>query len=120
MDRVIKFLFFIYVWILMPIIQAISQTIPVQKQKGVCWVGGREVVTEKELTVLVSNHINWISQTPFARQRDAGSSSIRMNTTSERIWWGESDDGISKTTALATKLGIKTILKPHQIGRAHV
>jgi hypothetical protein len=83
------------------------------KQKGVCWVGGREVVTEKEFHALVSNNVNWISQTPFAWQRDASSSSIRMNTTSDRIWWGESDDGISKTTELATKLGIKTILKPH-------
>jgi len=83
------------------------------KQKGVCWVAGREVVTEKELSTLLNNNINWISQTPFAWQRDAGSSSIRINTSSERIWWGESDDGISKTTELATKLGIKTILKPH-------
>lgn len=83
------------------------------KQKGVCWVGGREVVTEKELTALVTNNINWISQTPFGWQRDAGSSSIRMNTNSDRIWWGESDDGISKTTELASKVGIKTILKPH-------
>ncbi len=76
-------------------------------------MGGREVVTEKEFQALVSNNVNWISQTPFAWQRDANSSSIRMNTTSDRIWWGESDDGISKTTELATKLGIKTILKPH-------
>jgi hypothetical protein len=85
----------------------------ISKQKGVCWVGGREVVTEKELTALVTNNINWISQTPFAWQRDAGSSSIRMNTNSDRVWWGESDDGISKTTELASKVGIKTILKPH-------
>lgn len=83
------------------------------KQKGVCWVGGREVVTEKELHALVANNVNWISQTPFAWQHDAGSSSIKMNTTSDRIWWGESDEGISKTTELAKKLGIKTILKPH-------
>lgn len=89
-----------------------SQPAP-SKQKGVCWVGGREVVTEKEFHALVANNVNWISQTPFAWQRDAGSSSIRMNTSSDRIWWGESDDGISKTTELATKLGIKTILKPH-------
>ena len=95
------------------LLAVISQQAIAQKQKGVCWVGGREVVTEKELTALVNNNINWISQTPFAWQRDAGSSSIRMNTTSDRIWWGESDDGISKTTELAKKLGIKTILKPH-------
>jgi hypothetical protein len=29
------------------------------------------------------------------------------------VWWGESDEGISKTTELARKSGIKTLLKPH-------
>ena len=90
-----------------------GQPISSQKQKGVCWVAGREVVTEKELNALVNNSVNWISQTPFGWQQKAGSSAIGMNTSSDRVWWGESDDGISKTTALATKLGIKTILKPH-------
>ncbi len=105
------FAFFFCAWI--SLTQVLSQTPSIQKQKGVCWVGGREIVTEKELTTLVNNNINWISQTPFAWQRDSGSSSIGMNTTSDHLWWGESDDGISKTTELATKLGIKTILKPH-------
>lgn len=70
-------------------------------------------MTEKEIDVLVNNHVNWISQTPFGWQRDATTSTINTNFTSDRIWWGESDEGISKTTQLALKAGIKTLLKPH-------
>jgi hypothetical protein len=89
---------------------AIAQS---NKQQGVCWVGGREVVTEKEIASLVNNHINWISQTPFGWMRDPKISPITVHTKSDRIWWGESDDGLTKTTELAKKQGIKTILKPH-------
>ena len=83
------------------------------KQKGVCWVGGREVVTEKEIAALVKCNITWISQTPFGWQREATTSTIKTNYSSDRIWWGESDEGISMTTTLAKKSGIKTLLKPH-------
>jgi len=35
-----------------------SQPIPGSiKHKGVCWVGGREVVTEKEIDALKKNHV---------------------------------------------------------------
>lgn len=83
------------------------------KQKGVCWVAGHEMVTEKEFEALVNNNINWISQTPFAWQSSSTDPEIRMNTNSDRVWWGESDEGISKTTQLAEKFHIKTLLKPH-------
>lgn len=95
------------------LLPANAQQPPLEKQKGVCWVAGKEVVTEKEFNSLLSNHINWISQTPFAWQATAASSSIKLNSQSDRVWWGESDKGIAETTALAKKLGIKTILKPH-------
>ncbi len=84
-----------------------------EKQKGVCWVGGREVVTTKEIAALVKCNVNWISQTPFAFQRDANTSALVTNFSSDRVWWGESDLGITKTTELAKKSGIKTLLKPH-------
>jgi hypothetical protein len=95
-------------------VPAESNSIPVvSKHKGVCWVAGREEVTEKEIDELTKHNVNWISQTPFGWQRDASTSSIRTNFSSERIWWGESDEGISKTTAIALKSGVKTLLKPH-------
>jgi hypothetical protein len=90
-----------------------SQLLDNKKQKGVCWVGGREVVTEKEFSSLLKCNVNWISQTPFAFQRNATVSPLFTNFSSERVWWGESDEGISKTTELARKAGIKTLLKPH-------
>jgi hypothetical protein len=92
---------------------SLSQQLPSKKQKGVCWVGGREIVTEKEFVSLLKCNVNWISQTPFAFQRDAKASSLSTNFSSDRVWWGESDEGISKTTQLARKSGIKTLLKPH-------
>lgn len=84
-----------------------------KKQKGVCWVGGREIVTEKEIAALTRCNADWISQTPFAFQRDPYGSTLATNYSADRVWWGESDEGIAKTTALARKAGIKTILKPH-------
>lgn len=85
----------------------------IAKHRGVCWVGSREIVTEKEIESLVACNVTWISQTPFGWQRDANSSSIYTNHASEKIWWGESDAGISETNKLALKAGIKTMLKPH-------
>jgi hypothetical protein len=90
-----------------------SQLSDDKKQKGVCWVGGREVVTEKEFSALLKCNVNWISQTPFAFQRNANVSPLFTNFSSDHVWWGESDEGISKTTELARKAGIKTLLKPH-------
>jgi hypothetical protein len=83
------------------------------KHRGVCWVGGREAVTAKEIARLVDKHVNWISQTPFGWMQDAQQSSVIFQTHSNRIWWGESDEGIATTTLLARQQGIKTILKPH-------
>lgn len=83
------------------------------RQRGVCWVGGQQVVTEKEFESLVNNNVNWISQTPFAWQSSFSDPQIRMNTNSDRVWWGESDIGITETTQLARKVKIKTLLKPH-------
>lgn len=91
-----------------------SQSIlSMDKHKGVCWVAGREAITQKEIDALLNCNVNWISQTPFGWQRDASSSFIGTNFSSDRIWWGESDRGISLTTEIANKLGVKTLLKPH-------
>lgn len=85
----------------------------IEKQRGVCWVGGRQIISEAEFSSLLKNNINWISQTPFAWQSSPSDPIIRMNTSSDRSWWGESDNGISETTQLAHKINIKTLLKPH-------
>ena len=84
-----------------------------QKQKGICWVAGRQKITEKEFQKITALHINWISQTPFGWQRAAGTPEIMVNHTNEKSWWGESDEGIASTTQVAHSLQIKTLLKPH-------
>ena len=99
-------------WLMLPraIVPAPGQA---EKQRGVCWVGGRQEVTAKELESIKKLNINWISQTPFAWQENPQSPLIRLNTGSDRVWWGESDQGIKETTRLARAAGIKTMLKPH-------
>lgn len=99
-------------WFMFPISNW-SKMHPMEKQRGVCWVGGRQEVTAKEFEAVKKNNINWISQTPFAWQENPQSPLIRLNTESERVWWGESDQGIKETTRLAKEAGIKTMLKPH-------
>ncbi|MGE0588575.1 MAG: hypothetical protein AB7O48_08380 [Cyclobacteriaceae bacterium] len=84
-----------------------------EKQKGVCWVGGRNAIEKSDLNSLTQNSIEWISQTPFGWQSSADSPIIKMNTNSEHAWWGESDQGIGETARMAREMGIKSVLKPH-------
>jgi hypothetical protein len=89
-----------------------------EKQQGVCWVGGREKVTEEHFNSLVDHNVTWISQTPFGWQAKSDTAYLRFETKASDgktrgIMWGESDEGISETTRLAKSKGIKTLLKPH-------
>jgi len=84
-----------------------------EKHRGVCWVGGPDIVEEKDLAKLAEKNVNWISQTPFGWQRGYDNPEIGTNKNSEYIWWGERDDGLKTTSEYARKHGIKTILKPH-------
>lgn len=92
---------------------AANHSTSLNKHRGVCWVASPEKITEEDLSRLSELHVNWISQTPFGWQRSPSSPEIVMHTSGERIWWGESDDGISETTQMARSLHIKTLLKPH-------
>ncbi|MEO1053795.1 MAG: hypothetical protein AAFX87_24370 [Bacteroidota bacterium] len=88
-----------------------------EKHKGVCWVGGRRVVTEEQVKALADKHVEWISQTPFGWQSGHDSPEIRVSrrssSTNAQTYWGERDQGLITTTRLAKQYGIKTILKPH-------
>ena len=84
------------------------------KQKGVCWVGGRQIVTTNEIETAKKCGINWISQTPFGWQQQKDSPVIQFEKgTDHNMWWGESTKGITTTTELALQVGIKSMLKPH-------
>ncbi len=88
-------------------------TVPIEKHKGICWVGQPNEISTQEITAAVYNGVTWISQTPFAWQRTANDTAIHFETSTQKIWWGESKEGLTTTTKLAHAAGIKTILKPH-------
>ncbi|MDZ7648208.1 MAG: hypothetical protein U5K54_14085 [Cytophagales bacterium] len=75
---------------------------------------GETVVAKGELKALVECNVTWdFSNSYLAGKETLTPLLFTPNHSSEKIWWGESDDGISATTALALKAGIKTMLKPH-------
>ncbi len=84
---------------------------PADKHRGVGWVGGREIRID-HLRPLRDVNVQWIAQTPFGWQRDLHKPPLRLST-SGRILWGESDQGLRITTGFARELGIKVMLKPH-------
>ncbi len=91
---------------------AFRQSPSQEKQKGVSWVGGPRPVGPEDLAVLAQNSVNWMVQTPFGWQRKHDSPEVVLST-SGRILWGESDEGLRTTTRLAKEIGIRTLLKPH-------
>ena len=80
-------------------------------QRGVSWVA-QGVVTAQNFEALKAVGATWIVQTPFGWQRHHDSSEVRL-VTSGRVLWGETDEGLRVTTALAKEAGIRTLLKPH-------
>jgi len=81
------------------------------KQRGVSWVAGRPV-TAADFESLITNHVNWIVQTPFGWQPALDSPIIRL-ATDGNVYWGETDEGLRITAQLARAAGIHTLLKPH-------
>lgn len=84
-----------------------------EKQKGVCWVAGPRELSPEALTPLSDFGVSHISQTPFGWQADPNLPEIRWEIHSDRIWWGESLEGLKATTDMAREKGIESILKPH-------
>jgi hypothetical protein len=74
-------------------------------------VAGREIAAG-DLAPLAAAGVEWIAQTPFGWQAAANDPHVEL-VTAGRIYWGETDEGIAATTALARERGIATLLKPH-------
>ncbi|WP_439482560.1 glycoside hydrolase family 113 [Cyclobacterium plantarum] len=83
------------------------------KHRGVCWVGSRNPLQGGEMENLTATGVSHISQTPFGWQRHTSEPSIRWETHSEKIWWGESSKGLVATIDTAQSQGLISILKPH-------
>lgn len=77
--------------------------------RGVSFVGMHHQNERRFVAELDSLGLNWMSQMPFAFQRN-GKPEIRFN--SSRQWWGERTEGIAVTAQFAKELNIKTLLKP--------
>uniref|UniRef100_UPI00359469EA glycoside hydrolase family 113 n=1 Tax=Aquiflexum sp. TaxID=1872584 RepID=UPI00359469EA len=83
------------------------------RQKGVCWVGSSRPFDGWELDSLSFIGITHISQTPFGWQSDPNLPDIKWEKHTDRMWWGESLEGVKTTTNLAREKGVESILKPH-------
>jgi hypothetical protein len=84
---------------------------PTEKMRGVCFVAGGPV-DDTNLTELRSLGVGWISQTPFGWQKNHDDPHLAL-VTDGHVYWGERDVGLRKTTRLAHRQGIRTLLKPH-------
>jgi len=92
-------------------VHAALTTPPAEKLRGLAWVGGPRV-TAREVAPVAMLGANWIAQTPFGWMRAPDSPDVRL-ATSNRVYWGESDEGLAETHRLARAQGVKTLLKPH-------
>lgn len=84
-----------------------------EKQKGVCWVGSPKPLEGWELDSLGIFGVTHISQTPFGWQSHPKLPDIKWEKHSDKMWWGESLEGVEFTTEAARKEGLESILKPH-------
>lgn len=81
------------------------------KHRGVSFVAYTKV-TEKELTPLLVNNIEWLVLVPFGWQDDEHSPDVRFSTHND-LYWSETDSGIVQISAIARSRGIRIMLKPH-------
>lgn len=84
-----------------------------EKWKGVCWVGTREPLKGHELRLLKATGADALSQTPFGWQNSVNSPEIRWQADNDKMWWGESANGLKTTLDSSAELGIMNMLKPH-------
>jgi len=83
---------------------------PAPRMRGFCWEAAHRI-DASNVAPLRELGVDWISQTPFGWAPSLSSTEIRYDA--RRGLWGETDDGLVTTAALARELGIKTLLKPH-------
>ena len=82
------------------------------RQRGVSWVATKRI-DASQLDAVAKLGADWIVQEPFGWQPDPAAPEIKLSTSSNHAYWGESDEGIVETARLARQKGIHTLLKPH-------
>lgn len=83
------------------------------KHRGVCWVAGPHPLQGGELEALTEIGASHISQTPFGWQSQVQDPELRWETHTDKVWWGESLNGLQATLDSARALGLSSMLKPH-------
>jgi hypothetical protein len=87
--------------------------IATEKWKGVCWVGTRSALEGPELKALKATGADAISQTPFGWQSAVNSPEIKWQAVNDKVWWGESSNGLKATLDSSAAMGMMNLLKPH-------
>ncbi|WP_235954557.1 glycoside hydrolase family 113 [Cyclobacterium salsum] len=83
------------------------------KHRGVCWVASPNPLEGGELLALTAIGASHISQTPFGWQSQVQDPELRWEAHTDKMWWGESLNGLKATLDSARALGLSSMLKPH-------
>ncbi|HAK80441.1 MAG TPA: hypothetical protein DCM71_26955 [Runella sp.] len=85
------------------------------KMKGVNLVAPPEPIDSAAFVSVRTLKAEWVAVVPYGFCRE---NEPHFYFNSNKMWWGESIEGISKTIELAHKNGLKVMLKPHAwVGR---
>lgn len=80
------------------------------KIDGVALVAPPNPLSESDLTHMVNANVGWVQVIPYAFSR-AGKPGVNFNYPFQ--WWGEKEEGATKTIEYAKNLGLKVLIKPH-------
>jgi len=85
------------------------------KMKGVNLVAPSEPIDSAVFVPLRAINAEWVAVVPYGFCRE---NEPHFYFNSNKMWWGETIEGIAKTIELAHKNGLKVMLKPHAwVGR---
>lgn len=80
------------------------------KINGLSYVGSRNEISPSDINSLKNANANWAAVMPFGYMRNNTSPGLIYETTWQ--WWGESKEGVEKTTQYLHNNGIKVMIKP--------
>lgn len=83
---------------------------PSEKINGISFVASRNEVKPEDLQPVLNVNANAIAVMPFAFMHGLDQPEISFN--SERQWWGEREEGVKKTIAMAHEENLSVMLKP--------
>ncbi|MBX2815431.1 MAG: hypothetical protein KTR24_05530 [Saprospiraceae bacterium] len=82
--------------------------------RGLSFVAPPEPFAQNPMPAVLSVHANCIAVIPYG-YTNLGQTTVRFNM-KNRQWWGEREEGVERTIALAKESGIRVMLKPQVWG----